>query len=120
MANKLTDALAALSGKTKNVENQIAAARIEAKEKLDARIAASKAALAEKKENFMAKAEAVKATAAGKLEAIDLHVQEKHYQDACAHADNCIDLAMIALGEVETATLEAFAAKLKLDNSTNS
>jgi gamma-glutamylcysteine synthetase len=110
MANKFTDALAALSLKTKNVENQISAARSEAKEKLDARIAESKATLAAKKENFLSKAERIKATVAEKK-------QEKNYQEACAYADDCVDLAIIALGEVETATLEAFAQKLKLEES---
>lgn len=149
MANKLTDALAALSGKTKMVENNIAAAHVEAREKLDASIAASKAELAAKKENFISKAttakadaaekaisfrdeinqkvEQLKAEVAAKKEALqnkveekkqdfNVHVSEKNYHDAFTYADNCVDLAMISLAEVETATLEAFAAKMKLDD----
>ena len=149
MANKLTDALAALSVKTKSVENKIAAARAETKEKLDARITESKAELAEKKENFISKAETatvvaaeknnsfkqainqkvehLKAEAAAKKETVknkveekkqefDVHVAENKYHDACTYADNCVEWAIVALAEVETATLEAFAAKLKLDD----
>lgn len=152
MANKLTDALAALSGKTKSVEDQIAAARTEAREKLDARITASKAALAAKKENFISKAANAKADAAvktssfqqaiaqkvehlkaeaaagkeafeekaeGKKQAFDVHVSETKYHDAVSYADNCVELAMIALAEVETATLEAFASKLHLEDLKN-
>ena len=63
MAKKLTDALAALSVKTKSVENKIATARAEAKEKLEVRIAESKSELAAKKEAFIANAESVKANA---------------------------------------------------------
>jgi len=148
MANRLTDALAALSVKTKSVETKIGEARIEAKEKLDARIAESKAELAAKKEKFIANAETAKANAAektssfrdeikqkvehlkaeaaAKKEAVknkveekkqefNIHVSEKRYNDAFAYAEDCVELASIALAEVETATLEAFAAKLKLD-----
>lgn len=149
MANKLTDALAALSEKTKSVENKIAAARVEAAEKLEARIAESKAELAAKKEKFISTAANVKANAAGnagpfkdeinqkvehlkaevsakketvkhmveeKKQEFDVVQSEKKYHDALTNADNSVDFAMIALGEVETATLEAFAAKSKLED----
>lgn len=149
MANKLTEALAALSGKTKSVENKIAAARAEAREKLDARITESKAELAAKKENFISKAaaakaeaaenssslkdainqkvehlkaeaaakkEAVKNTVEGKKQQLDVAASAIHCQEAFAYADNCVEWAMIALAEVETATLEAFAANQQLED----
>ena len=152
MANKLTDALAALSVKTKSVETKIEAARAEAQEKLHARIEESKAELAAKKEHFISKAETtlangseksssfregisqkvehLKAEVAAKKEAVknkveekkqefDVVISERKYNDALANADSSVELAMIALAEVETATLETFAAKLKLDNQKN-
>lgn len=147
MANKLSDALEALSVKTKSVANKIAAANAETKEKLDARIAESKAEAEAKKEHFIVKAESVKADVedknnsvkesinqkivhlkadvTAKKEAVKSKVQEKKhefnmdaaevdYHDACTYAESCIEWAIIALAEVETAVLEAFAAKLKL------
>jgi phage-related minor tail protein len=150
MDNKnFKNALTALSAKTKSVEDKIATARAEAKEKLDTTIAESKAEAAAKREKFIAKAESLKASAdyksialkasigqkiahlkaeaEAKKEAVknkveekkhdfDVHRAEKAYHDACTYGDHTIEYAIVALAEVETAVLEAFAAKLKLDD----
>lgn len=148
MKTKVTDTLASLSAKAKSVEAKIAAARTEAKEKLDARIEEAKTNLAKNKEDYISKAEVLKAKAEAKnsaitepikqkiellkaeakakKEALKTRIEEKKYEstvhnaeadyiDAVAYAENCIEWAIVALGDAETATLEAFAAKLRLD-----
>jgi LPS O-antigen subunit length determinant protein (WzzB/FepE family) len=152
MAKKLSDALAELSVKTKSVEDKITAARTEAKEKLDARIDASKAELEAKKAHFISQAKAVKekaeaknssfkesisqkiehlkAEAKVKKEAVKTKIEEKKhefnvdtaeadYYDAVDYAETCIEWAIVALADVETATLEAFKAKANYEKLKN-
>jgi hypothetical protein len=63
-----------------------------------------------------AKKEAVKTTTREKKHEFDVHRAEADYNEAVAYAENCIEWAIVDLGNVETATLEAFAAKLRLDD----
>lgn len=63
MSTKLSESLASLSQKTKSVEDKVSAASTEAKEKLDARIAESKAEAEKSKANFISNVESAKASA---------------------------------------------------------
>lgn len=149
MAHKLSDGLATLSTKAKSVEDKIANAKTEGKEKLDAQIAEAKAYADKKKSEYVSKVSAVKEKADGKISAANNSFQEKvaqlkaaanakkvqletkvaakkqeikltdaqwDYEDAVAYAQDCVDWALIALADVEEASLEVLEAKLKLDS----
>jgi len=149
MSHNLSDALATLSAKTKSVEDNIAKAKTESKEKLDAKIAEAKAYAEKKKSEFVAKANAAKvdvdekvssaknsfkekiaqlkaqasakkaeieAKIAAKKQQINVKDAEWDYNDAVDYAQNCIDWAVIALADVEEATLEVIDAKAKYDS----
>jgi murein L,D-transpeptidase YafK len=149
MTTKLSDALTSLAAKSKSVEDKIAMARQETKEKIDKRIKESKAELQAEKDQFVNHAEAVNAKVKDDLysfkEAIDHKIDhikaeaadikdrvkekidktkhewdvasaERYYNDSLDYAAACIEWANVALNEVETATLECFAAKLELED----
>lgn len=65
MEEKLSDALASLAARTKNIEDKVAAARQESKEKLDKMIADSKKELKARKETFVNHTEELNAKAKG-------------------------------------------------------
>lgn len=77
MSHKLSDGLATLSVKAKSVEDKIAKAKTDGKEKLDAQIAEAKAYADKKKSEFVSKASAVKDKADGKVSAAKNAFQEK-------------------------------------------
>lgn len=149
MKKTLSDLLSALALKTKSVEDKIAKARNESGDKLDKRIAESKAELQHKKDEFIdyvkaidtetkagwdsfkssvnRKVEHLKSEAQEKTETLQNKVDEKkhelsvktaeqQYNNAVDYAAACIEWAAVALSEVESATLESFAAKQKLSD----
>ena len=77
MAQKLSDALATLSAKSKSVEDKIAKAKTANKEKLDAQIAEAKAFTEKKKAEFVSKAEAAKANIGEKTSSAKNSLKEK-------------------------------------------
>jgi len=142
MSNKLSDALATLSAKTKIVEDKIAQANAESKEKVEAKIDEAKINFDAQKAEFFTKTEAlknfslkellnakiaqVKASVAMKNANIehkiketetnfDVKIAEAAYVDACHYAESCVAFTFVALADVEAAMLEAVKAKLKLD-----
>ena len=149
MAERLSESLAKLADKTKSLEDKILKARNDSEEKLSKRIEDSKAELQLKKDNFISKADHVKAQAESEMNSFETSVrqkvehlkaeaqekkthihdkfeQKKHerniasaerdYNTAVDMAESSIEWALIALAEVETAILEAYEAKLYVEN----
>jgi hypothetical protein len=77
MSYKLSDGLATLSAKSKSVEDSIAQAKTESKEKLDAQIAEAKSYVEKIKNEFISKASAAKDTVDGKISSAKTSLQEK-------------------------------------------
>lgn len=77
MSHKLSDGLATLSSKAKSVEDRIAQAKANNKEKLEAQIAEAKAYAEKKKSEFVSKADATKATVEGKVSTAKSSFKEK-------------------------------------------
>lgn len=77
MSHKLSDGLATLSLKAKSVEDKIAEAKANNKEKLDANLAEAKAYAEQKKSEFISKADAAKATVEGKVSTAKSSFKEK-------------------------------------------
>jgi hypothetical protein len=149
MSHKLSEALASLSVKSKNVEDKFAQAKTEGKEKLDAEIAEAKSYAENLKNEFISKANTAKAGIDEKVSSAKNSIQEKvdqilaqanakkdeviakvaakkqeftlkeaewEYNNAVDYAQNCIDWAVIALADVQEATLEVLVTKAKLDD----
>ena len=149
MSYKLSESLAALSAKSKSVEDKIALAKTQGKEKIDAQIAEAKSYAEKKKSEFVSKASAVKTDVDGKMataknsfqekiaqlkaqatakknefqskvaakkQAINLKDAEWEYNDAVDYSQNCIEWALIALADVEEASLEVLDTKIKYDS----
>jgi hypothetical protein len=152
MSQKLSESLAELSVKSKNVEDRIAKAKLETKEKLDAEIAEVRLNAEAAKNDFIAKVDATKSSIDSQMKEaknsfqekvaqlksqakakaleiennlanaehnMDIRFAEADYADAVYYAQNCIEWAIIALSDVEEATLEAFSAKANLENLKN-
>jgi hypothetical protein len=77
MAQKLSEALASLSAKSKSVEDKFAQVKTEGKQKLDAQIAEAKSFAEKKKNEFIAKANSVKTSVEGKLSSAKNSLQGK-------------------------------------------
>ncbi len=77
MSHKLSDRLAALSSKAKSVEDKIARAKTNNKEKLESELAEAKSYAEKKKNEFISKADAVKATVDGKVSTAKNSFKEK-------------------------------------------
>jgi len=77
MGHQLSDALATLSAKSKSVEDNIAKAKTESKEKLDVQLAQAKSYAEQKKSEFIAKENATKANVDGKVSTAKNSFQEK-------------------------------------------
>lgn len=86
----------------------------------DSSVAAVKNSFKEKLALFEAHAKAKKTEIETKISneehKLDVHFAESGYRKAVDYADNCIDWAMLAIAEVEEATLEVISAKEHLDN----
>jgi hypothetical protein len=67
MSYKLSDGLATLSAKSKSVEDHLARAQADGKNKIDAHLAAAKSSAEKAKSEFVSKAGAAKADVAGKV-----------------------------------------------------
>lgn len=149
MAERISESLAKLAEKTKNLEDKILKARKDSEEKLSKRIEDSRAELQLKKDNFISRADHIKAQAESEMNSFQTSVrqkvehlkaeaqekkthihdkleQKKHerniasaewdYNTAVDMAESSIEWALIALAEVETAILEAYEAKLYVEN----
>jgi hypothetical protein len=149
MSYKLSDGLATLSARSKSVEDHLARAQADGKNKIDAHLAEAKSSAEKVKSEFVAKASAAKADVEGKAstaksafagkiaqlkaeatakkaamsakaaarkQANNVKDAEWTYNDAVDYANDCIDWAVIALADVEEASLEALDAKVKLDS----
>jgi len=87
---------------------------------VDGKVSSAKKSFQEKIAQLKAQASAGKAKVEAKITAKkqEIHLKDAQwdYDDALDYAQNCIDWAVIALADVEEATLEALDAKVKLDS----
>ena len=91
-----------------------------AKADVHGKVSSAKNSFKEKIAQLKAQANAekakIKAKVAAKKQEINVKDAEGDYNDAVDYAQNCIDWAVIALADVEEATLEALEAKVNLDS----
>jgi hypothetical protein len=90
-----------------------------AKANVDGKMSTAKSAfegkIAQLKAEAAAKRTEIAAKVAARKQAINVKDAEWNYNDAMAYASDCIDWAVIALADVEEASLEALDAKVTLD-----
>ena len=79
------------------------------KKSLDLKVEQVKAQVQEKKE-------IVSQEVAKKKQELNIESAERHYNNSLDYATFCIEWAIVALSEVESATLESFAAKQNLES----
>ncbi len=120
---KLDADLAAVKADAEARKNEFIAKADAAKSSVETKISDAKNSFQEKIAQLNAQAKAKKAEIEDKIANAehnrDVRFAESDYEDAIYYAQNCIDWAIIALADVEEATLEAFKAKINLENLRN-
>jgi hypothetical protein len=141
MSKKLMSALSTLSVQTKSIEEKIAQANAESKEKVEAKVAQAKVNLDAQKAEFIAKVEKLKnlslkeslkskmtqmqandATEKANVEntigelihSFEVERATAEYREAFHYAESCVAFTLVALADVELTMLKAINTKLKL------
>ena len=117
---KISAHIAEAKSSAEKAKNDFVAKASAAKTDVDGKVSTAKGAfegkIAQLKADAAARKAALGAKVAATKQAINVKDAEWNYNDAVDYANNCIDWALVALADVEEASLEALDAKLKLDS----
>jgi vacuolar-type H+-ATPase subunit I/STV1 len=113
---QLAEARSYAETKKSEFTSKATAARTDADRKLSTAKNAFQEKIAQLKAQATAKKADIEAKVAARKQQVNLKDAEWDYNDAVDYAQNCIDWAIIALADVEEASLEALAAAARYDS----